>query len=752
MRSCLKMKSLKVDVAIFLGASSYPKAPHLNDGGSSFKSAHYRLKVELMKSLVDESMVLDLFDSGWSASDQYEKIEEFLMASVSSQPSIKNLFVFYIGHGGVSDSGQEYFLTIRDTRRSSLYQSSLLAKVLASLLRKNARELRRFIFLDSCFSAAAISAFQGAEQSVVKEKLSEIRWDTPNTVAGGTAIICAAAKGDAAKYLPDGTMFSNALLSALTRGDTNKGEFLTFEDIYEVVRFNIEIEHPDDGVLPELHTPDQKHGLIHRLHIFRNPCWVYNSEHSKGDDFKDIACADVGGSLDLEVSDPSEADDESSKIEVNVGASTELVDAVPEVKQSLFEKILAKFKIKYAVVLTVNAALVVSIYFAFPSVAEFFSAGKRTQGDIKKTIDTPPVAPSEAPASASLPAPAPAPALAKKVFIDVDPKDAKIEVMGQKLYNAGMELLPGNYNLRISRPGYVISNEILQVGGDTDRVNNNYSLKFREFKEVRRISGAGFGWHNVAVSFPRMELIACKRSSEQYVKDVEVYDLSTLKKKKDIKSDYCAGVYAIDDGDWFYQWRLGEDWAVVNANSGALIEFKFQGGNDGVNTPQVVTKKNKAYLEKLKCKSESSVSKFVYSGCNISLKYGPPMAGGQLRQRTNEWFFKENRMCWGVFAGRTYCADASGFSLKIDTGVVLKGHAWDITDVDWMDDEKTIVTSSRDGTIRLWDKSSGKQLSVLQWLPEASEVFTFTSASGDDFILGRSSNFFVLWKRESEGS
>jgi len=289
MRLCQKMKSLMVDVAIFLGASSYPKAPLLNDGGESFKRAHDRLKDELTKSLVDESKVLDLFDSSWSANDQYEQIEAFLIASKSSEPLVKNLFVFYIGHGGVSDLSQEYFLTIRDTRRASLFQSSLQAKTLASFLRKNARELRRFVVLDSCFSAAAVPAFQGAEQSVIDQKLSEIRWDAPDTLSGGTAIICAAAKGDAAKYLPDGTMFLNAFLRALYHGDASKGEFLTFEDVYELVRFNIESEHPDDCVIPELHTPDQRCGLIHKVHILKNPSWVARFEEPSISDCKDFS-------------------------------------------------------------------------------------------------------------------------------------------------------------------------------------------------------------------------------------------------------------------------------------------------------------------------------------------------------------------------------------------------------------------------------------------------------------------------------
>lgn len=257
----------QVSAAILLGASEFPKSAFLNEGGQSFMLSMAKIRRELLPLLGCDSAILNLFNYGLSASDHYEKIEEFL----GSHNNVKNLFVFYIGHGGVSELEQRYFLTIKDTRPRNQYQSSLHPDILARIFREKIGGANRFLFLDACFSAAAVYAFQGVEQQVVSEKLKEIKWNDPASKRrGGTAIVCAASKHNAARYLENGTMFSLALVEAALGGDDGGGEFLSLEEIFEKVRLDIATNNPRNAVIPELHIPDQRSEAIHKEPIIPN--------------------------------------------------------------------------------------------------------------------------------------------------------------------------------------------------------------------------------------------------------------------------------------------------------------------------------------------------------------------------------------------------------------------------------------------------------------------------------------------------
>lgn len=272
------MASIQEGASILLGASAYPKAKLLNDGGASFKKAHAKIKQIILPLIKSDRLVLDLFDSEMSASDQYEKMDNFI-ATIKENTPVRNLFIFYTGHGGISDAEQVYCLTIRDTRKDSIYQSSLHCRQIAKILRQNAKQFCRYIFLDSCFAGAAIVyGFQSSEQSVVDVKLREIKWDDSKQSAGGVAIICAASRYNAAKFLPDGTMFSEALIYSFTNGDSNKGELLTLDDIFKLITDRIFEEHPDEAVRPELHMPEQSQGLIHQRYIAKNTSWKIPNE------------------------------------------------------------------------------------------------------------------------------------------------------------------------------------------------------------------------------------------------------------------------------------------------------------------------------------------------------------------------------------------------------------------------------------------------------------------------------------------
>ena len=48
-------------------------------------------------------------------------------------------------------------------------------------------------------------------------------------------------------------------------------------------------------------------------------------------------------------------------------------------------------------------------------------------------------------------------------------------------------------------------------------------------------------------------------------------------------------------------------------------------------------------------------------------------------------------------------------------GEPLSGHTWWVTSVSFSADGRYVVSGSRDGTVRVWDVSSGACLTVLRW-------------------------------------
>jgi len=215
--------------------------------------------------------IINLFDSDAAASDQLDRIEDWLAqnASVPSGGSPTDLVVYYTGHGGFSRNDQSYFLAIHKTREGSEGATSIRYVDLASCIKRHADTLRKYLILDCCFAAAAVVKTQADISQVVMQRVED---ELPPS---GTAVLCSSA-AKLVSIAPPGeqyTMFSGALLECLRVGVPKGPQALTLEDVGKAARLIIQNKYPNDSVRPELHVPEQARGNPAKVPLFPNLLW-----------------------------------------------------------------------------------------------------------------------------------------------------------------------------------------------------------------------------------------------------------------------------------------------------------------------------------------------------------------------------------------------------------------------------------------------------------------------------------------------
>ena len=260
-------------LAIVLGASEFPKAGDLSPSPSFKHSAEaFRDYLEDKDGLgLSSSNLLYLFDSPMSGPDLDEEVVRFLKGHASSgvhggaQPT--DVIVYYVGHGGFGSSGADYYLALRATRADNPVMSSYSVQALASTLKRHAAHLRRYVILDSCFSAASYSEFQSGPLEVAVQQTKAV------LPLKGTALLCASGPRNPARA-PQGarfTMFSGALLQSLREGVDRDFLHYTIEQLAEAVETRIRETYNDEAVRPEVHFPSQPEGGLGRIPLFPNP-------------------------------------------------------------------------------------------------------------------------------------------------------------------------------------------------------------------------------------------------------------------------------------------------------------------------------------------------------------------------------------------------------------------------------------------------------------------------------------------------
>ncbi len=269
-------------LVLLLGASEWPYSPDFPQS-HAFTNAARRLKGYFLDPQtfgLPRENLLDLFDSDQSADDLDREIGQFLEQRISRMQAgghaARDVVVYFVGHGGLAGGDVEYYLAIRRTRMANPTASGIRIVSLAHTLKEQARYLRRIVILDCCFAAAAFRAFQAApDQAAITQTLEAFK--VPGKGEGipgrGTSLLCSSRHNRPSLLLPDGssTMFSEALLEALTIGNPYRQGHLSLHDVASLAEDVLHVLAPGDAPRPEVHSPDQSEGDIANLPFFPNP-------------------------------------------------------------------------------------------------------------------------------------------------------------------------------------------------------------------------------------------------------------------------------------------------------------------------------------------------------------------------------------------------------------------------------------------------------------------------------------------------
>jgi len=258
----LESPTTATTIVVLLGASEYPQKPSWTNPvlGASAAALRAYLLSPTGFALASEQ-VLDLFDDDADQVHQLLQIEEFL---ATAGRHARDLILYYVGHGGF-DNG-DYYLGVRRTQRDREFITTIESRKLAKIIREGFRRKRLYVILDACFSASAASDWQGEEAEAAVRKL------TQHLPRQGTALLAASSKYDvtraprAERY----TIFTGAVLEALTRGVDNARPGLSLYELYDEVREVLRRRETDDDGRPELHIPSQRDGDISQLPVFPN--------------------------------------------------------------------------------------------------------------------------------------------------------------------------------------------------------------------------------------------------------------------------------------------------------------------------------------------------------------------------------------------------------------------------------------------------------------------------------------------------
>ncbi len=269
-------------LVILLGASAWPNSPGFQPS-PAFVHAAWGFKYYVLDPQgfgLSTSNLLDLFDAPFSASDQLERLGSFLeqqtQALKAANQAVRDVVVYFVGHGGFVGSSADFYLLPRRANASSLRASGMAIDALAEVLREKARQMRRYLLLDCCFAAAAFRSFQGGpDQTAITKTLDafQVQARSSGFPAKGTVLLCSSDQKSPSLLLPDEscTMFSHALLDVLRNGDLHRPAQLSLRDLKELAEDRLAALPEKNAPRPGLHSPDQSEGAVADVPFFPNP-------------------------------------------------------------------------------------------------------------------------------------------------------------------------------------------------------------------------------------------------------------------------------------------------------------------------------------------------------------------------------------------------------------------------------------------------------------------------------------------------
>jgi WD domain, G-beta repeat len=268
-------------LVIMLGASAWPNSPGFQ-ASQAFAHAAQGFRDYVLDPhgfCLPAANLFDQFDALASTSDQLEMLGSFLeqrtQALKEANQLVRDVLVYFVGHGGFAGPSADFYLMPRRTNASSLRASGIAIDALAEVLREKARQTRRYLLLDCCFAAAAFSAFQGGpDQTAITKTLDVFRVQARGSgfPGKGTVLLCSSDQKSPSLLLPDEscTMFSYALLDVLRNGDIHRPPQLSLRDIKELAEDRLAALPEKYAPRPGLHSPDQSEGDVADIPFFPN--------------------------------------------------------------------------------------------------------------------------------------------------------------------------------------------------------------------------------------------------------------------------------------------------------------------------------------------------------------------------------------------------------------------------------------------------------------------------------------------------
>jgi hypothetical protein len=262
----------KTTLAIILGASEFPRADldPLIAAANSARDFNLYLRSDKGLNIPPENLLF-LFDTEYPPNEIDNHISQFLQnrqETIKAEGSAaRDLIFYYVGHGGFTGGDQEYFLALRTTTATREGPSSLRMVDLAGTLSNDARNLRKYLILDCCFSASAYKFFQQSDPvEAVRRKTLE------SFPKKGTALLCSSSssKVSLTPKAADYTMFSGMLLNILRRGDPKKDSAFSLQEIGAEILDGLKIEFESVAVRPKVISPDEREGDIADIPLFPN--------------------------------------------------------------------------------------------------------------------------------------------------------------------------------------------------------------------------------------------------------------------------------------------------------------------------------------------------------------------------------------------------------------------------------------------------------------------------------------------------
>lgn len=262
----LRPPTAESTVAVVLGAGEYPQHTEWTNHVLAASALAVR---DYLRSPIGMAMqpgqILDLFDADDTAPDQLVQIENFLRATGTA--NARDLVLYYVGHGDFDDY-KHYCLGIRASARYRKY-TLMKSRELATAVRGAFGQKRIYVIYDACFAASALPDWQGSKIEVAAREMSR------SLPEHGIAFLAAASKDDVT-YAPQDeryTVFTGAVLEALTCGVEQPSPRISLHELHEEVRRRLERRSCESGERPEIFAPTQQGGDVSRLELFPNAAY-----------------------------------------------------------------------------------------------------------------------------------------------------------------------------------------------------------------------------------------------------------------------------------------------------------------------------------------------------------------------------------------------------------------------------------------------------------------------------------------------